>query len=95
VVWTLKVLGLKELSVLNGGVQAWVAAGLALDTMPEVVQASTYTPTLDTTLIATREELLAQPAAPQRACWTHAPRPSSMAKRGTRLRACRARSRAR
>lgn len=61
VVWTLKVLGLKELSVLNGGVQAWVAAGLALDTMPEVVQASTYTPTLDTTLIATREELLAQP----------------------------------
>jgi thiosulfate/3-mercaptopyruvate sulfurtransferase len=33
--WTLKVLGLKELSVLNGGVQAWIAAGLALDTMPE------------------------------------------------------------
>jgi thiosulfate/3-mercaptopyruvate sulfurtransferase len=32
VYWTLKVLGLKELSVLNGGVQAWAAAGLPLDT---------------------------------------------------------------
>lgn len=63
VVWTLKLLGLKELSVLNGGVQAWVAAGLALDPMPEVVQASTYSPTLDSTLIATREELLAQQRA--------------------------------
>ena len=28
VYWTLKVLGLKELSVLNGGVKAWAAAGL-------------------------------------------------------------------
>lgn len=61
VVWTLKLLGLKELSVLNGGVQAWLAAGLELDPMPEVVQASTYVPTLDPALIATREELQAAP----------------------------------
>ena len=32
VYWTLKVLGLKELSILNGGVAAWTAAGLPLDT---------------------------------------------------------------
>jgi thiosulfate/3-mercaptopyruvate sulfurtransferase len=62
VVWTLKALGLKQLSVLNGGVQAWVAAGMALDPMPEVVQASTYTPVLDRSLVATREELLSQTA---------------------------------
>jgi rhodanese-related sulfurtransferase len=31
VYWTLKVLGLKELSVLNGGVKAWAAAGLPQD----------------------------------------------------------------
>jgi thiosulfate/3-mercaptopyruvate sulfurtransferase len=73
VVWTLKVLGLKELSVLNGGVRAWVAAGLELDPMPEVVQPSTYAPTLDRSLIATREELVApwRPAA-RRSCSTHA-----------------------
>jgi thiosulfate/3-mercaptopyruvate sulfurtransferase len=63
VVWTLKVLGLKELSVLNGGVRAWVAAGLELDPMPEVVQPSTYAPTLDRSLIATREELVALAAS--------------------------------
>lgn len=61
VVWTLKLLGLKELSVLNGGVQAWLAAGLELDPMPEVVQVSNYVPTLDSSLIASREELQAAP----------------------------------
>lgn len=62
VAWTLRLLGLQQLSVLNGGVRAWVDAGLALDPMPEVVQASTYAPELDRSLIATRGELLAQPA---------------------------------
>lgn len=62
VVWTLKLMGLKELSVLNGGVQAWVAAGLALDDKAERVQASTYSPVPDTAWIATREDLLAPPA---------------------------------
>jgi thiosulfate/3-mercaptopyruvate sulfurtransferase len=66
VVWTLRALGLKQLSVLNGGVQAWVAAGMALDPMPEVVQASTYTPVLDMSLVATREELLSRPAGSMR-----------------------------
>jgi len=57
VYWTLKVLGLKELSILNGGMAAWAEAGLAQDDMPLAVPASTYVPTLDSTLIATRDEL--------------------------------------
>lgn len=59
VVWTLKVLGLKRLSVLNGGLQAWAEAAGALDATPVVVPASSYVPRLDPTLIASRQELLA------------------------------------
>ena len=57
VYWTLKVLGLKELSVLNGGVKAWAAAGLPQDAKPATVAASSYAPALDASLIATREEV--------------------------------------
>jgi thiosulfate/3-mercaptopyruvate sulfurtransferase len=59
VYWTLKVLGLKELSVLNGGVDAWAAAKLPQDTVAASVAPSNYAPTLDTSLIATREDILA------------------------------------
>ncbi len=58
VYWTLKVLGLKELSVLNGGLQAWSAAGLPQDAQPAKVAASNYAPQLDTSLIATKQEVL-------------------------------------
>ena len=57
VYWTLKVLGLKQLSILNGGMEAWAEAGLPQDDMPLAVPASTYVPSFDTSLIATREEL--------------------------------------
>lgn len=57
VYWTLKVLGLQRLSILNGGMEAWAEAGLPQDDMPLAVPASTYVPTFDTSLIATREEL--------------------------------------
>lgn len=60
VYWTLKVLGLKELSVLNGGLEAWAAAQLPLGKDAAPVAASDFTPTLDRSLIATRDELLAQ-----------------------------------
>lgn len=60
VYWTLKVLGLKSLSVLNGGMEAWAAAGLEQDDMPLAVPASNYTPTIDHSLITTREELQAR-----------------------------------
>jgi thiosulfate/3-mercaptopyruvate sulfurtransferase len=57
VYWTLKVLGFTELSVLNGGVAAWQSAGLPQDSATVSVAASTYSPQLDTSLIATREEV--------------------------------------
>ena len=57
VYWTLKVLGLKELSILNGGVKAWTQAGLPQDNKAVTVTASTYAPQLDTSLIAGRDEV--------------------------------------
>lgn len=57
VYWTLKLLGLQRLSILNGGMDAWAEAGLAQDNMPAAVPASSYVPRIDTSLIATREEL--------------------------------------
>ncbi|HEY0885047.1 MAG TPA: rhodanese-like domain-containing protein [Ramlibacter sp.] len=62
VYWTLKVLGLKELSILNGGVKAWAQAGLPQDNAPASVAASSYAPQLDASLIASREQV-AQKAA--------------------------------
>ncbi|MHB1121381.1 MAG: sulfurtransferase [Ramlibacter sp.] len=62
VYWTLKVLGLKELSILNGGVKGWAQAGLPQDNTPVSVAASTYAPQLDASLIASREQV-AQKAA--------------------------------
>ncbi len=57
VYWTLKVLGLKELSLLNGGVKAWADAKLAQDTAVAKVVPSDYSPRLDSSLIATRDEV--------------------------------------
>lgn len=57
VYWTLKVLGLKELSVLNGGMKAWAAQNLPQNAQPVTVAASSYQPKLDTSLIATTEEV--------------------------------------
>jgi thiosulfate/3-mercaptopyruvate sulfurtransferase len=57
VYWTLKLLGLKQLSILNGGMQAWAEAGLPQDDMPLAVPASSYVPTIDAALVATREDL--------------------------------------
>lgn len=60
VYWTLKVLGLKELSILNGGVKGWAQAGLPQDNAAVSVAASTYAPQLDASLIATREHVAQQ-----------------------------------
>lgn len=57
VYWTLKVLGLKELSVLNGGMKAWAQQRLAQNAQPVSVVATRYQPSLDHTLIATKEEV--------------------------------------
>ncbi|MDO9023013.1 sulfurtransferase [Zwartia sp.] len=60
VYWTLKVLGLQNLSVLNGGLKAWQAAGYPLDTKPGSAVASTFVPTINQDMIATREEVIAK-----------------------------------
>lgn len=58
VYWTLKVLGLQNLSVLNGGLKAWQAEGFSLDTKPASVAASTYAPSINQSMIATRAEVV-------------------------------------
>jgi thiosulfate/3-mercaptopyruvate sulfurtransferase len=58
VYWTLKILGLQKLSVLNGGLKAWQAAGFSLDTQAVAVAASTYTPSINQSMIATRAEVV-------------------------------------
>ncbi len=57
VYWTLKVLGLKELSILNGGIKAWEAAKLPLNSQPVRIAASAFKPSIDKTWVATREEV--------------------------------------
>jgi len=58
VYWTLKVLGLKELSILNGGDKAWAQAGLAQNKDAAKVAASSFQPKLDTTQIASKEDVV-------------------------------------
>lgn len=57
VYWTLKVLGLKELSVLNGGVKAWSVDQLAQNNEAVKIAASSYQPQLDESLIANTDEV--------------------------------------
>lgn len=57
VYWTLKAAGVAELSILNGGVGAWRAAGLPLTTEVTAVAPSRFTVRLDPRLIATRDEV--------------------------------------
>jgi thiosulfate/3-mercaptopyruvate sulfurtransferase len=59
VYWTLKVLGFRELSILNGGMAAWQQAKLPQDATAVTVAPSTYEPKLDESLIATREQMIA------------------------------------
>lgn len=60
VYWTLKVLGLQQLSILNGGLKAWQAAGLPLDTKTPNAQTSSFVPTINQNMIATRDEVVAK-----------------------------------
>ncbi len=57
VYWTLKSLGLTELSVLNGGLKAWEAAKLPFSNAAIRVAPSTYAPTFDATWLSTRQEI--------------------------------------
>lgn len=56
--WTLKAAGVKELTILNGGIKAWTAAGLPLSAdAPRAVARSDFTVTLDPALVATRADV--------------------------------------
>lgn len=57
VYWTLKTLGLKELSIVNGGMKAWTDAKLPLDNAVVKIAASNWQPALNTELIATRDDI--------------------------------------
>ncbi len=57
VYWTLKTLGLKELSIVNGGMKAWAEAQLPQDNAAVKIAASNWQPQLDSSLIATREDI--------------------------------------
>ncbi|MEG0186886.1 MAG: rhodanese-like domain-containing protein, partial [Stenotrophomonas sp.] len=57
VYWTLKSLGLTELSIVNGGMKAWADAKLPQDNAAVQIAASSWQPQLDTSLIATREDI--------------------------------------
>jgi len=58
VYWTLKVLGAKNLSILNGGVQAWTQASLPLETQAVKVTASSWKPAVNESLVVRKEEVL-------------------------------------
>lgn len=62
VYWTLKVLGLENLSILNGGINAWNAAKLPLDKVLPTVSKSDYKPQINYALITSKEDLLRKTA---------------------------------
>lgn len=60
VYWTLKYLGLENLSILNGGMQAWQEAALPLEQTTASVAPSQYEPVLNTAILATQSDVQAQ-----------------------------------
>jgi thiosulfate/3-mercaptopyruvate sulfurtransferase len=82
VYWTLKVLGIRDLSILNGGYRAWVAAGQEIRQGTSEVARTDFKPTIDRSQVATREEV-AQAIEAQKAVLVDA-RPASFFKGETR-----------
>lgn len=59
VYWTLKSAGFVQISILDGGVQAWAEAGLPLTTHPVTPEPSGIRTTFSTQWLATRDEVKA------------------------------------
>jgi thiosulfate/3-mercaptopyruvate sulfurtransferase len=57
VYWTLKTAGLTRLSILNGGIRAWRAAGRPIGTEAAAVAPSNFVVRVDPKQLATREEV--------------------------------------
>ena len=62
--WTLKSLGMTRLSILNGGLTAWKAAGLPVSDQPASAPRSRWQPRLDARWMATREDVRASLGQP-------------------------------
>lgn len=60
VYWTLKSLGMQQLSILNGGLKAWQAAGLPVSAQPHRVAASSWQPAFSTRWLTTQDEIKEQ-----------------------------------
>ncbi len=63
--WTLKSLGVRQLSILNGGLAAWKAAGLPVTDEVATAPHSSWQPRLDSQWLATRDEVLASLEQPE------------------------------
>ena len=64
--WTLRSLGVRDLSILNGGLNAWRSAGLPVSDQPARVPRSQWQPRFNPQWLATREDvrqLIGQPGA--------------------------------
>lgn len=57
VYWTLKSLGLKELSIVNGGMKAWEAAGKPVGKATVQIAPSNYAPSFDANWLATQVDV--------------------------------------
>jgi len=57
VYWTLKSLGVEDLAILNGGLEAWRDAGLPTDATPADAEPSSYTPKLSDAWRVTTAEI--------------------------------------
>ena len=68
-IWTLDVIGHSRYSYLNGGILAWRAAGLPLQTEPAVPAPGEVSIEIDTAPIATTEEIMARLDEPGFVVW--------------------------
>lgn len=55
--WTLKSLGMRELSILHGGLDAWRSAGLPVSDQPAVAPRSHWQPRFNPQWLATRDDV--------------------------------------
>lgn len=55
--WTLQVFGAAEVSILEGGLPAWTAAGLPLETGAEQRPAARFTPRFEASLVADAQQV--------------------------------------
>lgn len=65
VYWTLKVVNVEPVAILNGGMGAWRAAGLPVSTEPVAVARADFRIDPESSLLATREEVEAQLRSPE------------------------------